>query len=82
MQQPACPVVAGQLEERDAVGGVCSRQVTREIDVLNAFTSQNLCDIEFTMVEMESAREVTTIGTRAPMRMVAASAPPRNVSDL
>lgn len=24
---------------------------TREIDVLNAFTSQNLCDIEFTMVE-------------------------------
>jgi peptide/nickel transport system substrate-binding protein len=37
------PVVAGKKILRVAY--------TREIDVLNAFTSQNLCDIEFTMVE-------------------------------
>ncbi|HEY3416587.1 MAG TPA: hypothetical protein VGM23_06865, partial [Armatimonadota bacterium] len=49
----ATAVIVPTAGSEPVVGGKKILRVayTREIDVLNAFTSQNLCDIEFTMVE-------------------------------
>ena len=54
-EAPAAPA-APAATEAPVVGKPAEKKIlrvayTREIDVLNAFTSQNLCDIEFTMVE-------------------------------
>lgn len=52
VEPTAVPAVAEPTAAAVAAGKKILRVAyTREVDVLNAFTSQNLCDIEFTMVE-------------------------------
>ena len=50
--EESAPAEAATAEVVEEAGkSILQVAYTREIDVLNAFTSQNLCDIEFTMVE-------------------------------
>ncbi len=50
-EEPAAEAPAEAVVTEEGGKKILRVAYTREIDVLNAFTSQNLCDIEFTMVE-------------------------------
>ena len=50
-EEEAAPAEEEAVVSDDAEKKILRVAYGREIDVLNAFTSQNLCDIEFTMVE-------------------------------